>query len=120
LTTLDDFNFFFYYSCFTDDSATFGFLTRITLLIIVDHIQPPTTTESYNADSIMPPIRSAKNRKPPPDGYDDIEDTLLEFKNKMKDAENAPHDGKKKYEMQWPIFQIVHQRTYVRNVSATY
>jgi G10 protein len=60
----------------------------------------------------MPPIRSAKNRKPPPDGYDDIEDTLLEFKNKMKDAENAPHDGKKSYEMQWPIFQIVHQRTY--------
>ena len=58
----------------------------------------------------MPPIRSARNRKPPPDGFDDIEDTLLEFSNKMKDAENAPHEGKKRYEVLWPIFQISHQR----------
>jgi bud site selection protein 31 len=60
----------------------------------------------------MPPVRSARNRKPPPDGFDDIEDTLLEFANKMKDAENAPNEGKKKHEMLWPIFQITHQRTY--------
>jgi bud site selection protein 31 len=59
----------------------------------------------------MPPIRSARNRKPPPDGFDDIEDTLLEFANKMKDAENAPHEGKKRYETLWPIFQITHQRS---------
>ncbi|GAB7347774.1 hypothetical protein MBLNU459_g5318t2 [Dothideomycetes sp. NU459] len=58
----------------------------------------------------MPPIRSAKNRKPPPDGFDDIEDTLLEFANKMKDAENASHEGKKKHEMLWPVFQITHQQ----------
>ena len=58
----------------------------------------------------MPVIRNARNRKPPPDGFDDIEDTLLEFANKMKDAENAPHDGKKRHEMIWPIFQITHQR----------
>lgn len=60
----------------------------------------------------MPPIRTARNRKPPPDGFDDIEDTLLEFSNKMKDAENASHEGKKKHEVLWPIFQISHQRTY--------
>ncbi|OGM42427.1 cell cycle control protein Cwf14/Bud31 [Aspergillus bombycis] len=59
----------------------------------------------------MPPIRTSRNRKPPPAGFDDIEDTLLEFSNKMKDAENAPHDGKKKHEMLWPIFQITHQRS---------
>lgn len=59
----------------------------------------------------MPPIRTARNRKPPPAGFDDIEDTLLEFSNKMKDAENASHEGKKKYEVLWPIFQISHQRT---------
>ncbi|KAK3066416.1 Component of the SF3b subcomplex of the U2 snRNP [Teratosphaeriaceae sp. CCFEE 6253] len=59
----------------------------------------------------MPAIRSAKTRKPPPDGFDDIEDTLLEFANKMKDAENASHEGRKKHEMQWPIFQITHQRS---------
>jgi bud site selection protein 31 len=58
----------------------------------------------------MPPIRTSRNRKPPPAGFDDIEDTLLEFSNKMKDAENASHDGKKKHEMLWPIFQISHQR----------
>ena len=58
----------------------------------------------------MPPVRTSRNRKPPPDGFDDIEDTLLAFSNKMKDAENAPHDGKKRNEMLWPIFQISHQR----------
>ncbi|ODM23574.1 hypothetical protein SI65_01163 [Aspergillus cristatus] len=59
----------------------------------------------------MPPVRTSRNRKPPPDGFDEIEDTLLEFSNKMKDAENASHDGKKKHEMLWPIFQISHQRS---------
>jgi len=61
----------------------------------------------------MPPIRSAaRNRKPPPEGFEDIEDTLLEFANKMKDAEAASHDGKKKHETVWPIFQITHQRKF--------
>ncbi|KAI4239460.1 MAG: hypothetical protein LQ349_000330 [Xanthoria aureola] len=59
----------------------------------------------------MPPVRSARNRKPPPDGFDDIEDTLLEFGNKMKDAENASHEGMKRHEVLWPIFQISHQRS---------
>lgn len=34
----------------------------------------------------MPPIRTNRNRKPPPDGFDDLEDMLLEFANKMKDG----------------------------------
>ncbi|KAI9683121.1 MAG: hypothetical protein M1829_005912 [Trizodia sp. TS-e1964] len=59
----------------------------------------------------MPPIRTARSRKAPPDGFSDIEDTLLEFANKMKDAENAPHEGKKRNEVLWPIFQISHQRS---------
>ncbi|CAF9912903.1 MAG: G10 protein [Gomphillus americanus] len=59
----------------------------------------------------MPPMRTARNRKPPPDGFDDIEDTLLEFANRMKDAENESHEGKKKQESVWPIFQITHQRS---------
>jgi bud site selection protein 31 len=60
----------------------------------------------------MPPTRThLRSRKPPPDGFSDIEDTLLEFSNKMKDAENASHEGKKKYETVWPIFQITHQRS---------
>lgn len=68
---------------------------------------PPATTSPA-----MPPVRTARaSRKAPPEGFDDIEDTLLEFQNKMKDAENASHEGKKKYEMTWPIFQITHQRS---------
>lgn len=47
------------------------------------------------------------------EGFEDIEDTLLEFSNKLKDAENASHEGKKKHEMLWPVFQITHQRTYL-------
>ncbi|KAF7514292.1 hypothetical protein GJ744_000062 [Endocarpon pusillum] len=60
----------------------------------------------------MPAIRSTgRNRKPPPAGFEDIEDTLLEFSNKMKDAQSAPHEGKKKHETLWPIIQISHQRS---------
>lgn len=60
----------------------------------------------------MPPVRTSRSsKKPPPDGFEDLEDTLLEFQNKMKDAENASHEGKKKYEMVWPVFQITHQRS---------
>jgi len=58
----------------------------------------------------MPPIRGTRGKKAPPPGFSDIEDTLLEFGNKMKDAENAPHEGKKRHETVWPIFQINHQR----------
>lgn len=65
----------------------------------------------------MPPIRSARNRKPPPAGFDDLEDTLLEFSNKMKDAENDSGEGKKKYEALWPIFQITHQRKCWINIT---
>ena len=60
----------------------------------------------------MPPTRTGpRNRKPPPDGFSDIEDTLLEFSQKMKDAEAASHDGKKRNETLWPIMQITHQRS---------
>ena len=60
----------------------------------------------------MPPIRhgSRNARKPPPEGFDEIEDMLLDFANKMKDAEAAPHEGKKKHEATWDIFRISHQR----------
>ena len=72
----------------------------------------PTTTHRAEQTVVMPPLRTSRNRKPPPEGFDDIEDTLLEFANKMKDAENASHEGKKKHEMLWPVFQITHQRMY--------
>jgi hypothetical protein len=81
-------------------SITVALVVHIS--VICTHLDPHTN---------MPPIRSSRNRKPPPDGFEDIEDTLLEFSNKLKDAENASHEGKKKHEMVWPVFQITHQRT---------
>lgn len=60
----------------------------------------------------MPPIRTARSsRKPPPDGYEDIEDQLLDFSNQMKDAEAASGAGKKKHEVLWPIYEINNRRS---------
>lgn len=59
----------------------------------------------------MPAIRTAKNKnRKPPEGFEDIEDTLLEFENSLRDAQNESHEGKKKHEMLWPVFRITHQR----------
>ncbi|KAF2861898.1 cell cycle control protein cwf14 [Piedraia hortae CBS 480.64] len=52
-----------------------------------------------------------KPKSKPPAGYEDIEDTLLEFQARMKDAEQSTDEGKRKHEAQWPIFQISHQRS---------
>jgi bud site selection protein 31 len=79
------------------------------------HEDPPTILKDFSSQSNpfkMPPIRSTRNKKkPPPDGFDDIEETLLEFEARMKDAESASHEGKKRYEVMWPIFQIIHERS---------
>jgi bud site selection protein 31 len=92
--------------------------TCVTNFCLAEHqlpdITPYCSTQPSPAQSrpAMPPIRTARaSKKAPPEGFEDIEDTLLEFQNKMKDAENASHEGKKKYEMTWPIFQITHQRS---------
>lgn len=59
----------------------------------------------------MPAIRHASKRKPPPEGFSDIEDDLLIFSNQMKDAQNMPTDNIPKHQAQWPIFQISHKRS---------
>ena len=59
----------------------------------------------------MPPVRTSRNKKPPPAGFSDIEDTLLDYANKMRDAQNLSTEGKKKHEAMWPIFQISHARS---------
>lgn len=79
-------------------------------------------TPGYYSDrvSTMPAIRgTGRSKKPPPEGFDDIEDTLLEFQNKMKDAEASSHEGKKRHEVMWPIFQITHQRTSLQPPQAS-
>ncbi len=59
----------------------------------------------------MPAIRHASKRKAPPAGFSDIEDDLLIFSNKMKDAENASTINIPRHQVHWPIFQISHQRS---------
>lgn len=59
----------------------------------------------------MPAIRHASKRKPPPEGFSDIEDDLLIFSNQMKDAQNTNNDNVPKHQAQWPIFQISHKRS---------
>ncbi|KFX96989.1 hypothetical protein V490_03043 [Pseudogymnoascus sp. VKM F-3557] len=64
----------------------------------------------------MPAIRHASKRKAPPAGFSDIEDSLLVFANKMKDAENAPNTAAPKHQALWPIFQVAHQRSSGRRI----
>lgn len=68
-------------------------------------------TSKSDKNKTMPAIRHASKRKPPPAGFSDIEDDLLIFANKMKDAQNEPHANKPRHQTQWPIFQISHQRS---------
>ncbi|KAG5439524.1 hypothetical protein PCANB_002099 [Pneumocystis canis] len=49
--------------------------------------------------------------KPPPEGFDDIEPTLHDFAQKMKDIENEPHENRSRQGALAPIFQIHHQRS---------
>lgn len=59
----------------------------------------------------MPAMRHSSKRKAPPEGFSDIENDLLVFSNKMKDAQNKPPPPGAKYQAQWEVFQISHQRS---------
>lgn len=59
----------------------------------------------------MPAIRHSSKRKPPPEGFSDIETDLLIFANKMKDVQNKPPPPGPKHQAQWEVFQIAHQRS---------
>lgn len=58
----------------------------------------------------MPKIRTLRTKKPPK-GWDLIEPTLMEMLNMMRDAENEPHEGKRKVESGWKIIKLHHQRS---------
>eukprot|EP01083_Nonionella_stella_P024441 67476_1 len=46
-----------------------------------------------------------------PEGFDLIKDKLDEFDEKMREATDEDHEGKRKNEALWPIFQIHHQKS---------
>ena len=58
----------------------------------------------------MPRIRTSRTR-PPPEGFEDIEEILEEYETKMRDAEYEPHEGKRKAESTWGIMRITHLRS---------
>eukprot|EP01012_Entosiphon_sulcatum_P043294 TRINITY_DN57535_c0_g1_i1.p1 TRINITY_DN57535_c0_g1~~TRINITY_DN57535_c0_g1_i1.p1 ORF type:complete len:173 (-),score=27.25 TRINITY_DN57535_c0_g1_i1:18-515(-) len=55
----------------------------------------------------MPKVRTRK----PPAGFELVEGHLAELEQKMREAEHAPHEGKRKNEMLWPIFRINWERS---------
>ncbi|CAL9153993.1 unnamed protein product [Musa hybrid cultivar] len=57
----------------------------------------------------MPKIKTSRVKYP--EGWELIEPTLRELEAKMREAENDPHDGKRKCEALWPIFRIAHQKS---------
>ena len=58
----------------------------------------------------MPKIRTSKS-KPPPDGWDGIEEVLEDIQRRMREAENEPHEGKRKNESLWNVIRLDHQRS---------
>ncbi|RSH89465.1 hypothetical protein EHS25_002014 [Saitozyma podzolica] len=58
----------------------------------------------------MPRIRTSRT-KPPPEGFEDIQDVLEDYEKKMRDAESESHEGKRKVESVWPIMRLSHARS---------
>ncbi|KAJ2725329.1 Glucosaminyl phosphatidylinositol (GlcN-PI) nositol acylation protein [Coemansia sp. Benny D115] len=60
----------------------------------------------------MPKIKTVSKRKQKrPDGWEEIEPTLTEFEQKMRDAENESTSGKRKVESTWSVMRVHHQRS---------
>lgn len=51
------------------------------------------------------------NGKRPPEGWSEILPQLEEFKSRMRDAVNEPHEGKRRNEANWPIQKIHYERS---------
>ena len=53
-------------------------------------------------------VRMANKRKPK--GWELIEETLLQFEERLREAVDDPHEGKRKCEAAWPIHRIHYER----------
>ncbi|ODV96659.1 hypothetical protein PACTADRAFT_39176 [Pachysolen tannophilus NRRL Y-2460] len=63
----------------------------------------------------MPKLRTSRSKKPPK-GFSEIEPTLKEFADKLRDLQTSSGNSKKslqtkKNESLWPIYQLHHQRS---------
>ncbi|KAJ1730983.1 Component of the SF3b subcomplex of the U2 snRNP [Coemansia biformis] len=60
----------------------------------------------------MPKVQaSRRGKEEPPEGWSDLEPTLQEFKQKMRDAENESAAGKRRVESTWSVMRVHHQRS---------
>ncbi|KAJ2713144.1 Component of the SF3b subcomplex of the U2 snRNP [Coemansia spiralis] len=60
----------------------------------------------------MPKVQPSRRSKlEPPEGWSDLEPTLLEFKQKMRDAESESTEGKRRVESTWSVMRVHHQRS---------
>ena len=53
-------------------------------------------------------VRLANKRKP--EGWALVEATLFQFEDRLREAVDDPHEGKRKAESQWPIHRIHYER----------
>ena len=53
-------------------------------------------------------VRLGKKKKP--EGWSTIEGPLLQFEERLREAVNDPHEGKRKAESTWPIHRIHYER----------
>jgi bud site selection protein 31 len=58
----------------------------------------------------MPRVRTLRTKRAP-EGFEDIEPVLEELDQKMREATNEDHEGKRKAETLWPIMRIHHQQS---------
>eukprot|EP00009_Paramoeba_aestuarina_P001704 CAMPEP_0201520730 /NCGR_PEP_ID=MMETSP0161_2-20130828/12323_1 /ASSEMBLY_ACC=CAM_ASM_000251 /TAXON_ID=180227 /ORGANISM="Neoparamoeba aestuarina, Strain SoJaBio B1-5/56/2" /LENGTH=147 /DNA_ID=CAMNT_0047919203 /DNA_START=106 /DNA_END=549 /DNA_ORIENTATION=- len=58
----------------------------------------------------MPRVRRSRTPKAP-EGFELVKPTLDDFAKKMREAENDPHENKRKAESVWSILQIHHQQS---------
>lgn len=64
--------------------------------------------------------RFARKERPPA-GFEVLEPTLNALENELREKVNEPHEGKRKNEAMWPVFQITWQRSrYVYDMHYVY
>ncbi|KAL0347078.1 UNVERIFIED_CONTAM: Double-strand break repair protein MRE11 [Sesamum calycinum] len=99
------FEVFIYFMIFVLNLISVKLLLSLpTTACTIDRDKPELSVEE-----IMPKVKT--NRVKYPEGWELIEPTLRELQAKMREAENDPHDGKRKCEGLWPIFKIAHQKS---------
>ncbi|KAI3683865.1 hypothetical protein L1987_84380 [Smallanthus sonchifolius] len=99
----------FYSPSFLLDGSTITAALLLPFPVTFFPLLPANLSPFSNRSQKMPKVKT--NRVKYPEGWELVEPTLNELQAKMREAENDPHDGKRKCEALWPIFKIAHQKS---------